>query len=73
LIAGASLCAITSALLFVFKPVPPIGLVAAIGVALEAVGLLFVLFFPRQVKRMQRSGKRALEKEPRTNIGQWVP
>jgi hypothetical protein len=62
-----------AAVLFVFRPVPPIGLVAAIGISLEAICLLFGLFFPRQVKRMQQNAEHALEKEPRTNMGQWVP
>jgi len=73
LVIGASLCAIASAVLFVFRPIPPVGLVAAIDFAALMVCLLYMLFFPRHVERMQQRAERELEKEPRTNIGQWVP
>jgi uncharacterized membrane protein len=73
LVISASLCAMASAVLFVFRPIPPVGLVAAIDLAALMVCLLYMLFFPRHIEQLQQRAERALEKEPRINIGKWVP
>ena len=74
LMGGASVCAVASAVLFAFRPVPPIGLYAALGLSVETACILGVLFFPRMVQRIRQSVQRELEKEPRhTNEGQFVP
>jgi len=70
---SASLCAGASIPLFVFRPIPPIGLFAAFEFAFTAVVLICAVLFPTHVAKMRRHAERALEKEPRTNIGQWVP
>jgi len=70
---GACLCAGASIPLFVFRPIPPIGLVAALDFAFVAVVLICGVLFPTRVAKMRQCAERALEKEPRTNIGQWVP
>ena len=70
---AACLCAGGSVALFVFRPVPPVGLVAAIGIALYAVACLFAAFFPGHALGMQRRVERALGKECSTHLGRWVP
>src|SRR5579871_1484089 len=73
LITSACACAAASIALFRFRPIPPIGLVAAIEFAVVTSALLLRALFPHYVDRLRKRANRALEKEPRTNIGQWVP
>jgi hypothetical protein len=73
LIIASCACAGTSIALFFFRPIPPVGLVAAAELALVTPVLLLRAFLPQHVDRMRKRMNRALEKEPRTNIGQWVP
>jgi hypothetical protein len=64
---------LASAALFVFRPIPPIGLLAAIALALQTAFFLWMLFFPRNVQRVHQSVERDLAKERHTNEGQWFP
>jgi len=70
---SACLCAGASVPLFIFRPIPPVGLVAAFDFAFGAVVAIYFVLFPTHAARMRQRIERALEKEPRTNIGQWVP
>jgi len=70
---AAFLSAGASSALFVFRPIPPIGLSAAIGTALYAIVCLFTAFFPAHALRIQRRVERGLGKEWSTHLGRWVP
>jgi hypothetical protein len=48
LLAGASIA------LFIFRPIPPVGLVAAIDLSFLSVACLFHAFFPRLIDRTRR-------------------
>jgi hypothetical protein len=69
----ACIWAVVSIALFVFRPIPPVGIVAAISLAFTSVVLLCGAFFPSQAKRMQETVDRELEKERHVNLGHWVP
>lgn len=73
LVTGVTFCSMVSVGLFLFNPIPPVGLVAAIDLAAMAALLLCGLLFPSQVERFRQRVSRALEKEPKTNISRWVP
>jgi hypothetical protein len=70
---GACLCGGASIPLFLFNPIHPVGLVAAFDLAFVAIVLVCQALFPTHTARMRQRAERALEKEPHTNIGQWVP
>jgi len=73
LIFGACFCACASILLFIFRPIPPVGLVAAIELAFITAIFLYSAIFPQQVDRMRVRLERALEKKPSDHLGRWVP
>jgi hypothetical protein len=70
---AACLCVLTSILLFIFRPIPPVGLVAATELAFIAASFLYGAFFPQHVDRMRLRFERALEKKPSDHLGRWVP
>jgi len=53
--------AVASAALFIYRPIPPVGLVAAIDLAFLSALFFWQAFFPRQVQwmtqKMARMGK----------------
>ena len=61
LLVTASVSAIASATLFIYRPIPPVGLVAAIDLAFLSALFFWQAFFPRQVQwmtqKMARMGK----------------
>jgi hypothetical protein len=73
LIFAACLCACASILLFIFRPIPPVGLVAAVELAFLAAIFLYSAFFPQHVDRIRLRAERALEKKPSDHLGRWVP
>ncbi|HET9743286.1 MAG TPA: hypothetical protein VFQ00_11095 [Terriglobales bacterium] len=77
LIVAGSMCTAGSIPLFWLKPIPPIGIDAAIGLALGALVCLSCAFFPKQFlrieRRIERAVERDLEKEQHASPGQWVP
>ena len=73
LLISAIVYGLTSAVLFIFRPIPPVGLVAAIDLAWVMLCMLYLAFFPRHAERIRKGMERALEKEPRTNLAQGVP
>jgi len=59
--------------LFIFRPIPPVGVVAAVELAIVSTIFLLRALFPKHFDHLRQRMERAFEKEPRTNIGQWVP
>ena len=62
-----------STALFVLRPGGPIGLLAAIALALVVIELLCIAFFPAQVRRILGRTEEEMGKERPTNLGRWVP
>jgi hypothetical protein len=74
LILYAAVCLAASTALFVLKPGGLIGLCAAIALGLVTVELLWIAFFPAQVRRILRGTEEEVGKEPRpTNLGGGSP
>ena len=59
--------------LFVFRPIPPLGLDAAVGFAVAAVINCYGAFFPRHLVRLAKRLERDLGKNWSTHLGRWVP
>jgi hypothetical protein len=63
-----------SVALFIFQPVPPVGLVAAIELAVLPVVWLYQAFFPGHAHRMrQRLERMMTTKDDPIEPARWVP
>ena len=71
---AAGVSAGASAGLFIFQPIPPVGLVAAIELAVLPVIWLYQAFFPRHAHRMRQRMARIMKtKDDRNEPARWVP
>ncbi|HWC19399.1 MAG TPA: hypothetical protein VG498_20470 [Terriglobales bacterium] len=65
---------VASILLFVFRPIPPVGLVAAVDLAFISAIFFWQAFFPRHIQWMARKmewmGK---AKDDPNEPARWVP
>ena len=73
LFASACLGAGASVPLFIFRPIPPLGLIAAIEFAFVPVVCVYLGCFPRHVDRLRKWIERQFEKETSDHLGRWVP
>jgi hypothetical protein len=73
LVICACLFAGLSVPLFVFSPLPPLGLTLAVALALTAGLCLYALLIPKHVVRAQRWIEDILGKEHSDHLGRWVP
>lgn len=60
--------------LFVFSPIPPVGIVGAFALAFVGSINLFCVLFPKPCARLKKLGDQALEKEPKNvHLGNYLP
>jgi hypothetical protein len=71
---AAGVSAALSIALFIFQPIPPVGLVAAIELAVLPVIWLYQAFFPGHAERMrQRLEPMMKAKDDPNEPARWVP
>jgi len=71
---AAVVSASASVALYVFQPVPPVGLVAAIELAVLPVIWLYQAFFPGHAHRMRQRLERMMKtKDDPNEPARWVP
>lgn len=74
LFVAAGVSAAASAALFIFQPIPPLGLVAAIELGVLPVIWLYQALFPRHADSMgQKLDKLTKTKDDPNEPARWVP
>ena len=74
-LAVAAFSGLTSVALFMFRPIPPVGLVAAIDLGAVSILFLFQALLPRRAKRWlsRMTAKIGKSKDDPNEPARWVP